>query len=391
MTHRIFIEKVGFMAMAVAFVTLMGFHFSAGQAQAVIKKFCVKSIGAVNCADPFQIVTVADTSDDTNGGCPTGKTYQGCIENFTNHQVCCGPDTGGKIPCGTNCKTVCSLGQTKTSSGWCPSGQVCCTGEASTECTNESAVKCFVGANKPSADGLYSYTCVPIGTCKGTDLGQANCSQGLSGAACCQIPKCQGVKGTSSSSTTTAKSKPVAPVAKVYNLYNPIGTTSIPELIGRFINVFLGIVGAIALLVFVYGGIMWMTARGNTKQADSARGALVNAAIGLFIIAFAYTLSSNFITMLTTVQVPPPERLPSEQQTVAETEQAAEQQSVQQQKAEEQQAKKQTQEKPITVCAPGRMCMDMTCSDKSIYSECWAAGCSGIQVCCPPTVSCPSP
>jgi amino acid transporter len=75
---------------------------------------------------------------------------------------------------------------------------------------------------------------------------------------------------------------------------NPLGTTSIPTLIGRIIKAILGIVGSIALLMFIYGGFLWMTARGEAKQVEKGKDTLVWATIGLATIFFAYA-AVNFV------------------------------------------------------------------------------------------------
>lgn len=82
-------------------------------------------------------------------------------------------------------------------------------------------------------------------------------------------------------------------------LINPLGANAdILTIINRVISSFLGMVGAIALLVFVYGGVMYMTAGGNEKRASGARETLVHAAIGLTIIMFAYTITNTFLYVI---------------------------------------------------------------------------------------------
>jgi hypothetical protein len=98
--------------------------------------------------------------------------------------------------------------------------------------------------------------------------------------------------------TVTPNKKPPA----VYNLANPLGTESIPVILGRIIKAFLGIVGALALAVFVYGGVMWMTARGDSAQVKKGQDALKNATIGLFLIMFSYGLTGAFLQFWTSEQ-----------------------------------------------------------------------------------------
>ncbi|MFH0780296.1 MAG: hypothetical protein V1928_05630 [Parcubacteria group bacterium] len=67
---------------------------------------------------------------------------------------------------------------------------------------------------------------------------------------------------------------------------------------GKALYQVLGIIGTIALLVFLYGGIMWMTAAGKLEQVNTAKDTMIWAAIGLFAIFASYSiilyLISNF-------------------------------------------------------------------------------------------------
>jgi len=76
-----------------------------------------------------------------------------------------------------------------------------------------------------------------------------------------------------------------------FGLHNPIGSTDLRVIISRLIRADLGVVGALFLVMFVYGGVQWMTA-GESKRIDSAKKTLVNAVIGMIIIAFSYSIVS---------------------------------------------------------------------------------------------------
>ncbi len=90
-------------------------------------------------------------------------------------------------------------------------------------------------------------------------------------------------------------------------LFNPLGTTSLFELIRRVVQAFLGILGASALLVFVYAGILWMTG-GSGDRIQKAKDTMKYAVIGLFIIGFAYGLSTFIVDILIgNITTPEPE------------------------------------------------------------------------------------
>lgn len=77
-------------------------------------------------------------------------------------------------------------------------------------------------------------------------------------------------------------------------LENPLGTTSVPQLLGRVINAFLGITGSLALLLFIYGGFLWLTSGGNEDSIKKGKATIVWAVLGLVIIFGAYALV-NFV------------------------------------------------------------------------------------------------
>mgnify|MGYP000329909870 CR=1 FL=1 len=78
--------------------------------------------------------------------------------------------------------------------------------------------------------------------------------------------------------------------AYAQKLRNPLKTSSIPELIGIVINAILGIVGSIALVMFVYGGLQWMLSGGNADRVKAGRQTFVWAILGLVVIFTSYII-----------------------------------------------------------------------------------------------------
>lgn len=75
------------------------------------------------------------------------------------------------------------------------------------------------------------------------------------------------------------------------SLNNPLGdTTDVRVILGRVIDAALGIVGSIALLMFIYGGFMWLTSAGRAEMVNKGRDAMIWAGIGLGVIFGAYAL-----------------------------------------------------------------------------------------------------
>ncbi|MFA4942437.1 MAG: hypothetical protein WC564_02255 [Patescibacteria group bacterium] len=90
---------------------------------------------------------------------------------------------------------------------------------------------------------------------------------------------------------TPSTPPPATPSASVVTLDNPLAGAGIEtpqQLIGRVISAVLGVVGSLALIMFIYGGLVWMTAAGNEKKVMEGRDILMWAAIGLIIIFASY-------------------------------------------------------------------------------------------------------
>lgn len=68
---------------------------------------------------------------------------------------------------------------------------------------------------------------------------------------------------------------------------------SLADFIQVFVNIskiILGILGAVALLFFVYGGITWLTSGGNSKRIDKGKDILVGTIVGMVVVLGAYAI-----------------------------------------------------------------------------------------------------
>lgn len=86
---------------------------------------------------------------------------------------------------------------------------------------------------------------------------------------------------------TAAKAKIEADTKTVFDQLN---TTSVSALFGRLVNGALGILGSIALVMFVYGGILWMTAAGDSAKSEKARDVVLWATLGATVIFASYAI-----------------------------------------------------------------------------------------------------
>jgi len=73
-------------------------------------------------------------------------------------------------------------------------------------------------------------------------------------------------------------------------LDNPLGTASIPAIIGKIIKTFLGIIGTISLVMFIYGGLLMLTSAGKSGQIHKGQQTLVWASLGILVVFSSYAI-----------------------------------------------------------------------------------------------------
>ena len=91
---------------------------------------------------------------------------------------------------------------------------------------------------------------------------------------------------------------------EICHLENPIGigqkgTTEASAIIGTIIKAALGIVGALTLLMLVWGGFQWLTSAGNAEKVKMGTQTMVWAIIGVLLVFASYLLLSTFTDYLT--------------------------------------------------------------------------------------------
>ena len=71
------------------------------------------------------------------------------------------------------------------------------------------------------------------------------------------------------------------------------GSCSLNDFVRLFANVsqwILGIVGSLALLMFIYGGLMFIISSGNSEKVTKAKEIIIGAVIGLVIVFTSYMI-----------------------------------------------------------------------------------------------------
>lgn len=55
-------------------------------------------------------------------------------------------------------------------------------------------------------------------------------------------------------------------------------------------NIILGLVGALALLMFVYGGVVWLLSGGSSEQVTKGKEIILGSVVGILIVFGSYTI-----------------------------------------------------------------------------------------------------
>lgn len=96
---------------------------------------------------------------------------------------------------------------------------------------------------------------------------------------------------------------PLFAQAETVYLINPLGETDPRLLVGRLISGVLSVIGSLALLMFVYAGVLWITAQGDSKKVQRGKDIMVWATLGLGVIAGSYVLVNALVTAFATGSV----------------------------------------------------------------------------------------
>ena len=82
------------------------------------------------------------------------------------------------------------------------------------------------------------------------------------------------------------------------------GSADLPTLAGNVLGTALSFIGVLFFALMVFGGFMWMTARGNEEQTKKALSTITAAVIGLIIVLSSYTIT-NFVFKSVGIQSTP--------------------------------------------------------------------------------------
>lgn len=96
------------------------------------------------------------------------------------------------------------------------------------------------------------------------------------------------------SSTTSAVVNPAQEIQNGANSAGASGEKSLGERIQTIVNIMLFILGAIAVIMIVIGGIKYTTSNGDSSAITSAKNTILYAVVGLVVAILAYAIV-NFV------------------------------------------------------------------------------------------------
>lgn len=82
--------------------------------------------------------------------------------------------------------------------------------------------------------------------------------------------------------------------------YNTTAPVTVDKMISTVITTALSFIGVIFLVLMIYGGYIWMIARGNEQEVEKAKNIIIAAIIGLAVVLAAYAASWYIINVLGT-------------------------------------------------------------------------------------------
>lgn len=90
-------------------------------------------------------------------------------------------------------------------------------------------------------------------------------------------------------------------VLAAVSLDNPLGRENDDprEIVGNVIRALLGIVGSLTLLVFIYGGFLWVASAGNEEKITKGKNIIIWASFGLAVIFASYAMVTFIVGALT--------------------------------------------------------------------------------------------
>ncbi len=111
------------------------------------------------------------------------------------------------------------------------------------------------------------------------------------------VAKCSIINGTSGFAPPSFSSD-ASKVVDISSL-NKLGTTDVASMVSNIIKTAMGIIGAIALAMFIYGGFLWMTSMGAAEREKKAIEIITWTSLGIVVILASYAIINYVFEIFT--------------------------------------------------------------------------------------------
>lgn len=74
----------------------------------------------------------------------------------------------------------------------------------------------------------------------------------------------------------------------------------LPELVATLVAAFLSLLAVIFIILVIYGGYVWLMAKGNEQEVDKAKAILRQSIIGLIVVMSSYAIGYFVLYWLST-------------------------------------------------------------------------------------------
>ncbi len=139
-------------------------------------------------------------------------------------------------------------------------------------------------------------TCKESATAGCADSPDLNCVEKAEAACTASLDICKQAEASAAQKDTdegsTSNDYGLKETADAADLPNT--DTNVAGLVGKIIQAALSLVATIFFFLMVYGGFLWMTARGNSDQIGKAKDLITQAIVGVVVISAAWAIT-NFV------------------------------------------------------------------------------------------------
>ncbi len=157
-----------------------------------------------------------------------------------------------------------------------------------------------------TASVWYSPEVVYADACSYKENSEQRCFSGTAAEVQEQCAKCPAPGATPDPNApvnpfTECKIVPSCPQKViVVPLDNPLSanTLDFTQIIGSTVGRLFGVFGSLSLVVFLYGGFLWLTSGGNSDKVKQGAEAMIYAVVGIFIIFGSYAILNLLFTKL---------------------------------------------------------------------------------------------